>query len=854
MNLTFVSYDGNTDLASTSNYEIKTPANLRNQLIAVPAASLKFVDAALRKELVHSEPEAKFIEFQIDIMAMGTSSNYFVRRDVITELFDTSEHGDRLHTLICQDTATGANNKKWLMYVKPKTITPNETGFAVVLGCNGSFWRGITRVQLNGALNATATTIAFDNEDTNSGTFPAYGWGWVDEGYKTEFIRWMGKSASPAGNLTGVTRGEKFFTGQRGLAFAHADGKWIYSFQKTTETNPAHNGTFTITPTGNVHTEPIVRIQPTGARSGATDIGDLGQLYRRFVEVTNPNTTALIMGVFGWPINLANAESGNGLDTSALVNDTTVSNQIDNIAGIGAADATIDIDTAVGGGLPTSGMGYVDTEQIAWTENSGTQLTGCLRGIGGTTAATHANNAVIARSKMLANGNDLQIKVAGALVDRWLQDINTTSTEIWARLNLPKKITATLGTAIASSGAIGNIQFAVSAANYQAHQDLPTSGIVKIGSEYFTYTSKSAALDGKLLGVKRAAHGSAEASHAAGVTITHIPFEVYLEYGKYTTVSPNTPGADDRKPMFDLTSENDRWDFTSMDTALGGRAAEWSAIGISYDPPEANNPEAVRFYTANQDTIADPASELGIRIKAQKDGAIYKRTRFEGFWELGPLPVAMMDDVTITGEKYATDNAYWPTVQVRSGNSREQMTAIADYTQTAPSVDATWENWNNNSTNETFTSAKILQIYMNGEMPFSESTQYQALVEATQIIVGLTSGTFPTVAIGAENETAGGGAGTTTTINPDIVLTNQNTGKKIRWAGSLAASEIVVLDTERHKYFKLDDGSNQLANFSTPEEVRQIDLMVLPEANTILFEDQGTGNVTLDFFYFDRNN
>jgi hypothetical protein len=83
--------------------------------------------------------------------------------------------------------------------------------------------------------------------------------------------------------------------------------------------------------------------------------------------------------------------------------------------GINSSVTTIAYDT-VTGSIPSVGSGYIDSEQIKWTGKTGTtsgNLTGVTRGIGGTSAASHADNAEIKLSYVLANGDDLRVFIDG---------------------------------------------------------------------------------------------------------------------------------------------------------------------------------------------------------------------------------------------------------------------------------------------------------------------------------------------------------------------------------------------------------------------------------------------------------
>jgi hypothetical protein len=63
-------------------------------------------------------------------------------------------------------------------------------------------------------------------------------------------------------------------------------------------------------------------------------------------------------------------------------------------AGISATDATIPLTSAAS--FPSSGRVLIDSEQITYASISGSSLIGCVRGVGGTTAATHSTSAVVA--------------------------------------------------------------------------------------------------------------------------------------------------------------------------------------------------------------------------------------------------------------------------------------------------------------------------------------------------------------------------------------------------------------------------------------------------------------------------
>ena len=85
--------------------------------------------------------------------------------------------------------------------------------------------------------------------------------------------------------------------------------------------------------------------------------------------------------------------SGNAGDTLDLgaVGEYSTFTLLD--GGIDADDTTITVDDTTA--FPSAATIIIDTEQITYTGKTGTTFTGCARGVGGTTAAIHADNAAV---------------------------------------------------------------------------------------------------------------------------------------------------------------------------------------------------------------------------------------------------------------------------------------------------------------------------------------------------------------------------------------------------------------------------------------------------------------------------
>lgn len=73
-------------------------------------------------------------------------------------------------------------------------------------------------------------------------------------------------------------------------------------------------------------------------------------------------------------------------------------------AGISASDTSLTVASATN--LPNSGFLLIGTEQIYYASLAGTTLSGLVRGVNGTTAASHLTSAAVATSTLLVTDNE----------------------------------------------------------------------------------------------------------------------------------------------------------------------------------------------------------------------------------------------------------------------------------------------------------------------------------------------------------------------------------------------------------------------------------------------------------------
>jgi hypothetical protein len=203
-------------------------------------------------------------------------------------------------------------------------------------------------------------------------------------------------------------------------------------------------------------------------------------------------------------------------------------------------------------------------------------------------------DALVTASKMQADGDDLRVKVDGSEVDRWLQDINTVTTQVWVNLDWSAKWEGTIVSAIGAGDTVTSIVVNEDTSN------LPSEGLLCINSEIFSYTAKNDSTKTLTIG-ERAAKGSTAAGHSASDVIWWCQHDISILYGNAGATAPSVD--DDYKPIFELDSTNTSWDYNNFGENDGLRTGAWIFSVINGTPTKT---------TANQGTDADPWSDIGI--------------------------------------------------------------------------------------------------------------------------------------------------------------------------------------------------------------------------------------------------
>ena len=404
--------------------------------------------------------------------------------------------------------------------------------------------------------------------------------------------------------------------------------------------------------------------------------------------------------------------------------------------------------------------------------------------------------------KAQADGDDVRVYVNGEEVDRWLDGTVPSAMKVWAYMDFEPAASATLGVAIGAGDTITEVTASTSIA------DFPSSGILLIDSEIFTYTGKNSAT--KIFsGVTRAARGTSAAAHTTSDTIYWVQHDVWLYYGDATLSAPTVD--DDYEPAFDLdNSDNGTWDYDLFGEDAGLRGMQWTQ--------EAVQGSSV-FYTANRTTDADPWEEIGIEV----DGSS-KKARFKMF---SPLPIS---DVNFAnGEKWSeSKNLYHAEVLSSVGGA----SWTQEYDIPNPAADSTWESWS----------------YNPGSLP--ADTHHLAIciwtvaigttthrVECADVTLTLDSGETPDVTVGSEQAN----------YPLDCTITNEMTGEAITLAVNIEVDTILIVNTDT-KTVRLVDGT-KLQHALTPDGVRRDWLRFIPGVNDLDFAETSADELEIDILW-----
>jgi hypothetical protein len=467
----------------------------------------------------------------------------------------------------------------------------------------------------------------------------------------------------------------------------------------------------------------------------------------------------------------------------------------------------------------------VDSEQILYDSISGgttMNVNASGRGYAGTTAATHADNAVLKYSRMLANGNDLRIMFDGVEVDRWLSGINTTTTKVWIAKSWKAFSTATITTAISNVGAVTAITVKVSATNLAMMKAANTlnNKILLIDSELFTFTGVSLGSTYQFTGVTRAQKGTSNGSHAVGATVRVIEHDIWMYYNNPQADAPVVNDA--VKPLLDLsTSTNTAWVWTNYFDSSSNRPAAWKYTAVQTKGNQS------LYYTGDQGAAADPATKLGATIAVWTAPAISAPQARIAATLTNPC---CFTQVVYSGSKYAYLKKTYPAKAGLQSSTNSGGAWTVKSTMAAPTLDNTWQAFGPITTALGTGAWNAIAFAFDGTV--AATVGQTASIQFDTITATLDNTKTPSITLGAEQSQY--------YLNAKII--NTTTGEYMLVTYPMLPTETLRIDCNTKIVSYLTANAFAAIALSTD---RQNWLNFNAGTNTLQFDDVGTGNVTI---------
>jgi hypothetical protein len=404
---------------------------------------------------------------------------------------------------------------------------------------------------------------------------------------------------------------------------------------------------------------------------------------------------------------------------------------------------------------------------------------------------------------MQADGDDLRVKVDGSEVDRWLQDINDATTQVWVNLDWAAKWEGTITAAITAIQSVTEITL------NEDTSALPSEGLGCINSEIFSWTAKNDSTKTLTIG-ERAAKGSTAAAHSASDTFWWCQHDVSILYGNAGATAPSVDN--DYQPVFELNSTNTSWDYNNFGEDDGLRTASWTFSIINGTPTKT---------TANQGTAADPWSDIGISFTDR-----WQRAQ----WRIDN-PCGITAANFVNGEKRASNLSYWH-AHILSWEPWTEEDEPA-----APGSADTWEAW---SDNETLTTGATGAGF---ELQSQSGYSNDGWIEVADVTLTLNSSNTPAITIHAEQ----------TSYSLTFTLANTETGESISFSYSnLDTNESVTIDTVLKTVTDDQDGTSQFQALTLVEGPRRDWFRLQKGDNTWTYTDVNTQGVDIDIEFRQR--
>lgn len=629
----------------------------------------------------------------------------------------------------------------------------------------------------------------------------------------------------------------------------------------------ASNDQQVVTNAGNFRCWPVLKVKGTAIPANTWR-------FQRPVLIRNNILSALN----NYPLEL----TGGGWDTAALVANAAKTTQIDDGDGITAGDTIITVDDT--SAFYEKGLLYIGTEQIYYGAKTATTFTYCVRGVGGTTAATHANNDTVYQSECFADGRDIRVELDGIELPRWFgaaarvsKGPNYNNTLLWAVISsLPAQNAydsagelITLGTdlaqgktVVASSAAAGapgsNVTDAKTATYWHAEIGA-TSGnlVIDLG-------------ESKTINRVRLWHPNSDDA-AKDFTIQTSPNNV--DWTTRVTVTNNAAlGKYSNHDFADVACRYVKIDVTAVQS--GGEGLRIGSVNVFC----ATHRLRIKYGNCNATNyVANDTQKPMFRLDTSTNGswdyddfydasnssrtAAWKPIDYQGLGLQRHYPTTQDGVYASVADALGVANHTSTTMQIRDGYQLDQPCGISEvthqgYTKQNPDyrrwrllsvpgggdVVAEYENtditlsvWTAYGPVVTTLSQTAIAIIFYHWIKVSSDTAMYA--EATDVTVTIVN--EPTVTLGSADYFPN-------TQTLDCKISNNTTGQAIYVMGEIKNSENIVIDCSDWTVEEEDSGRSRLEMVTwEPNTVRERWLELEAGSNTLEYVDTGVVGVTI---------
>lgn len=446
---------------------------------------------------------------------------------------------------------------------------------------------------------------------------------------------------------------------------------------------------------------------------------------------------------------------------------------------------------------------YWDEKRFAPVAWVGSQVRMCPIDLGSDVAF---NTAALKLAGTIANEDEIGVVLNGQETRRWVSRFDTVETGLWVNLDLQGGNTTLLEAAMGSGDAIESVTFAA----YTQH-NFPAAGMFLIDNEMFTYEGLDVERR-RFTGVRRAAKGTAAASHAANARIYWIQHDLWIVWGGRTRQETfDAFPYDHYKPMLDLAnSTNSQWIWTEFYQTTGERTAMWRPIsrGVMEARPVGDPAEEIRLtrtqpvggYVGPGEWVAPThwwATSVQLTGSVAQDGV--------GLWIVRMIVPGFSQELAIPAPAELVGGDYYFT---------------RTYTPEQLGDRGVWETrFYNNSEGQMEANLDEVRLEF-GDIP--QSPFYSR----------------PRVPLGPVVDN----------YSMALTLGNSTANESIRVTFQTAVGQQLEVDTENYTVRLLDDGSNQFQ--ALIRDTRRRDILALrPGNNTLKAEEEGLAgmSVTIEF-------